>query len=67
MKLMSVGEDLPQKDVIRFMKTALNESFKDGQSIECPVTKKTFTASEDDWLHLTEEEFHSRFPGNRSN
>ena len=66
-KLKSIGGNLPPKDVIRFMKATLDESFKDGQSIECPVTDKIFTASGDDWLHLTEEEFHSRFPGNRSN
>jgi hypothetical protein len=30
---------------------------------ECPKTGKLFDATEDDWLHLTEAEFHLRFPG----
>jgi hypothetical protein len=33
--------------------------------IRCPETKESFIAAEDDWLHLSEEEFHVRFPGNR--
>ena len=66
-KLKSIGGSLPPKEAIKFMKAALDESFKDDRPIECPVTNKIFTASGEDWLHLTEEEFHSRFPGNRSN
>jgi hypothetical protein len=65
LKLMSFGVGLPSKDLDRFMKEALQESFN--SPIECPVAKKSFTPDEDDWIHLTEEEFHSRFPGHRSN
>jgi hypothetical protein len=34
---------------------------------KCPKTGKSFDVTEDDWLHLTEEEYHARFPGNHSN
>jgi hypothetical protein len=33
--------------------------------IECRATGKTFIPTEDDWLHLTEDEFHRRFPDYR--
>ena len=32
----------------------------------CPFTNQSFDSDEDDWLHLTEEEFHERYPGHRS-
>lgn len=28
---------------------------------KCPETNKTFTADREDWLHLSEDEFHRRF------
>jgi hypothetical protein len=36
------------------------------REIKCPKTGDTFIPAEDDWLHLTEDEFHRRFPGNRN-
>ena len=27
------------------------------RELECPMTHKTFVPAEDDWLHLTEQEF----------
>jgi hypothetical protein len=63
----SIGGSLASKDIERFMKQALDESFSHSRPIECPLTQKEFMAEEDDWLHLTEEDFHSRFPGNRHN
>lgn len=30
--------------------------------IKCPKTGETFVAAEDDWVHLTEQEFEKRCP-----
>lgn len=42
----------------------LNKLFR--SELQCPKTKRSFTPDDDDWLHLTEDEFHRRFPGRRS-
>jgi hypothetical protein len=34
---------------------------------ECPKNHETFEAAEDDWLHLSEDEFYRRYPESRSN
>lgn len=33
---------------------------------QCPVTGKDVRVCDAEWEHLTEEEFHVRFPGNRN-
>jgi hypothetical protein len=66
LKLTSFGKLPPNAidDHLRFIDiNALLES----KPTECPATKKTFMPDPEDWLHMSEEEFHRRFPGSRSN
>jgi hypothetical protein len=49
-------EDMPTIEMI----------FQSGET-KCPKTGETFYADADDWEHLTEGEYHRRFPGTHSN
>jgi len=61
-KHSSIGGELAIED----MAAPLAMLFAPGPT-RCPKTGKTFDATEDDWLHLTEEEFYRRYPGMHSN
>ena len=65
LRVTSFGEG-PTPENMPEMLGKINQLLESKPS-ECPATKKTFTADADDWLHLTEEEFHRRAPGSRSN
>lgn len=56
-KQLSVGGELRPEEM-----PSLEMLFPTGPT-KCPQTGKVFDAVEDDWLHLTEDEYHQRFPG----
>jgi hypothetical protein len=65
LKLTSFGDPpSPPPEILQEMFRSANESMETNPT-ECPVTNRPFTPDKHDWLHLTEEEFHRRYPGNR--
>lgn len=62
--MMTTVGQFPLPDNLEDLVGPVNEMIE-SSPVECPITKQTFTA--DEWLHLTQDEFHQRFPGTRSN
>ena len=50
-------EDMPPIEIL----------FPSPSPTKCAKTGKMFKATDRDWLHLTEEEFHLRYPGTHAN
>jgi len=58
LKMSTIGIDPAPEPIPETLMDEMRKKFFRSE-IRCPKTKETFIPAEDDWLHLTEQEFQA--------